>query len=196
MAAPIEGARSSAAARGQIGASVDLQVRRVVAVQVNVPGPSAPELVVTGVSPTGRPDGLYLEITIENSGRSLTRGEGTITLPAQGFKRTFAVDTLVPRTSVAYPIKWTDGTDVGSGEHRARVELHYDGRVAQWEGAFTVGRAVRQELAERRIDGSAEAPGKSAMPASVLPGSLFAAGALAAVGGVALLNRRRPAPRL
>lgn len=64
------------ASGGQAGASIDVQTRRIIAVQVNLPGSAEPELVIGGISPAARPDGLYLEIAVENTGRGLTKAEG------------------------------------------------------------------------------------------------------------------------
>jgi hypothetical protein len=97
-----------------------------------------------------RPDGLYLEIGIENAGRGLTKGQGFVEVPAEGFQQSFDVDTFVPETSIAYPVRWTDS--VPKGEYGARVEVEYEGGVASWEGTFTVGRGVLEELSERGVE--------------------------------------------
>lgn len=130
--------------------SVVVQTRRIVAVQVDLPGPQDPELVVTGVEPAARPDGLYLEIGIENRGTAMTTGEGTIEIAAQGFLEDFFVDTFVPGTSIGYPIKWTD--DPREGTYDARVEIDYEGRVAEWIGSFTVGDPVLADLEDRGVN--------------------------------------------
>ena len=194
VAAPAEKGAPGAAGEGQAGVSVDVQTRRIVAVQVNLPGPSDPELVVTGVSPAGRPDGLYLQIAIENKGRGLTKGEGTITLPDQGFERPFSIDTFVPGTSIAYPIKWADSAP--DGDYRARVEIRYGGRVARWEGTFTVGQAVQKELAERQVQAPRPQNGKGGVPVGALIGAMLAGGIIAAGGATAFVRLRRPGTRL
>lgn len=134
---------------GDEAVSVVVQTRRIIAVQVELPGAQAPELVISGVQPAARPDGLYLEIGITNEGTAMTTGDGTIEIPAQGFLRDFPVDTFVPGTSIGYPLKWTD--DPQEGEYEAAVTISYEGGVAEWAGTFTVGDPVLDELEDRGV---------------------------------------------
>lgn len=191
VAAPTNKGVPGAAGKGQAGASVDVQTRRIVAVQVNLPGPSDPELVVTGVTPAGRPDGLYLEIGIENAGRGFTTGEGTITLPDQGFERAFSIDTFVPGTSIAYPIKWTEAAD--DGNYQARVDIRYGERVARWNGTFTVGEAVRKELAERQVETPEQRNNDGGgLSAAALAVAMLAGAVITAAGAITVIRLRRP----
>lgn len=171
------------------GASVTVQSRRVIAVQVNLPGAADPELVITGVAPVARPDGLYLQVAVDNKGRGLTKGEGVVTLAADGFERKFSIDTFVPGTSIAYPIKWTDKAI--DGDHPAHVEIRYGDRVVVWDGTFTIGEAIKEEQANRQVTPPSDI---SSSPASGLPAGLIAAGgitgAIVLLGGGILLGRR------
>lgn len=173
---------------GQAGASVDVQSRRVIAVQVDLPGPAEPELVITGVAPIARPDGLYVEIGIENRGRGLTQAEGQITLPDDGFDQSFDIGTFVPGTSIAYPIRWTSKTV--QGDHAGRVEIRYGDRVAVWDGTFTVGEPLLEEQANRqtRPPSASPPPDDESSPVGLVFGA--AAGALLLLGGGVLLGRR------
>jgi hypothetical protein len=180
---------ASAEAGTKAGASVTVQSRRVIAVQVNLPGPADPELVITGATPVARPDGLYLQVAVDNKGRGLTKAEGVVTLADDGFERRFSIDTFVPGTSIAYPIKWTDkATD---GDHPAHVEIRYGDRVAVWDGKFTIGKAIKAEQANRQVTPPSDSSTSS--PDSGLPVGLIAGGILGAVvllGGGILLGRR------
>lgn len=181
-------------AGNKAGANVTVQSRRVIAVQVNLPGPADPELVITGVAPVARPDGLYLQVAVDNSGRGLTKGEGVVTLADDGFQRNFTVDTFIPGTSIAYPIKWTDkATD---GDHPAHVEIRYGDRVAVWDGKFTVGEALKKDQANRQItpaSPSSQASTKSGgTPVGLLAGAGL--GAVVLLGGGVALGRRSTAP--
>lgn len=175
---------------GQAGASIDVQTRRIIAVQVDLPGPAEPELVIGGVSPVARPDGLYLEVAIENTGHALTKAAGLI-IVGDDFERDFDVDTFVPRTSVGYPIKWTDAED---GEYAAAVELRYGERTARWEGTFTVGDEVLEELADRQVAPDAD-EGDAGLPALPLIGAAVAGAVLMGAGGLATSRMRRPPGR-
>lgn len=139
------------AAQGQAGASVVLQTRRVIAVMVKLPGPDDAELVVHGIEPEARPDGIYLGIQIENAGQGITKGSGTVELPDEGFIKDFDIDTFVPGTRIAYPIRWKN--DARDGEYPARVEIDYEvgpsSRTVEWQGTFTLGEAILEDLEQR-----------------------------------------------
>ncbi|MDP9403149.1 MAG: DUF916 domain-containing protein [Actinomycetota bacterium] len=191
VAAPRAETGAGDAAAGQAGASVDVQTRRIVAVQVNLPGPAEPEISIGGVAPTARPDGLYLEIAMENRGRGLTKGKGVLRV-GEDFERPFELDTFVPGTSIAYPIKWRAAA--ANGEYRASVEVRYGEQVASWQGAFIVGQEVLADLADRQVaprqpekdkDG-----GGSGLSLPALAGAA-AGGALLLGGGNFLVSRMR-----
>lgn len=194
IAAPKAADGSVTPGNGQAAASVDVQTRRVIAVQVNLPGPADPELVVGGVTPVARPDGLYLQIALENKGRALTKASGTIGVD-DDFERDFDVDTFVPRTSIAYPIKWD--AEAQDGEYPARVELRYGDRVARWEGSFTVGEKVLEDLADRRVDPATSPDGGDAsdLPWAALAGAGAGAVVLAVAVGTGVARFRRPRGR-
>ena len=184
IAAPPEESDAAERSEGQAGASIDVQTRHVIAVQVEVPGPAQPELVVVGVTPQPRPDGLYLGVDIENRGRKLTKADGVITVE-DDFEHEFGVDTFIPGTSIAYPVKWT--APVAEGEYEASVELRYGDELATWEGTFRVGEATLAELGDRQVTLDDE-PSNSDSPfllvAAVTAGAVVIAGAL-------VLRRRR-----
>jgi hypothetical protein len=189
VAAPTKKGVPDAAGKGQVGASVDVQTRRIVAVQINLPGSSDPELVITGVSPAARADGLYLQVAIENTGRGLTKGEGTITVLDHDFQRAFSLDTFVPGTSIAYPVKWSDEAE--DGDYRAQVEIRYSGRVARWNGSFIVGQAVREELADRRVETPRSGNDDGGIPVVAVAGAMVAGGIITAGAAIAVIRLRR-----
>ena len=133
-------------AAGQ-SAAIDIQIRRVLSVHVVVPGSADPLLVINDVKPVVRPDGVYLEISIANQGRRLTKGNGFIELPENGFQRDFVLETFVPDTSIAYPIKWIDNPEEGT--HQAHVVIRYEQFTAEWWGSFTIGPELTAQEKER-----------------------------------------------
>jgi hypothetical protein len=177
------------AGSGQAGASIDVRTRRVVAVQIELPGPSEPELVIGGVTPAARPDGLYLEVAIENAGHGLTTGEGTLTLPDEGFERRFSIDTFVPATAIAYPVRWT--TEAEDGTHRVRVEVHFGDRTATWEGTFGIGDDLRRDQADRQV----ETAGRSGGAGRDLWVPLVAGAVVVVLAVAGLIGRRVRRPR-
>ena len=174
-----------AAGEDEAGASIQVQTRRVIAVQVELPGPARAELVVSGVEPAARPDGLYFEIGIANVGTALTKGRGEIEVASEDFFEVFDIDTFVPGTEIAYPVQWA--RSVPEGEYDARVLVEYEGGEATWEGTVVVGEGVSEELADRGIDVPGGFP--------ILPVAVVAA-ALVIIAATAwwLLRRRRRRP--
>ena len=163
---------------GEPGASIEVQTRKIIAVQINLGGPSEPNLRISGVEADPRTDAVYLEVGIENDGYGLTSGSGTINLPGIGFQKDLELDTFVPGTSIAYPIKWEVTPE--DGEYEAIVNIDYQNGKghAEWEGTFTVGQAVSEELDKRR-------------GTSGFPWLLFAAGTVALIGLVYVGMRLR-----
>lgn len=144
-----DGAISSPAATDAM-ASIDVRTRRVVAVEVQVPGDAAPRLEITGVRPAVRPDGMYLEIQLENQGRGLATAQGRISLPGDSEPKVFSVDTFVPETTVDYPVKWQPRVD--PGRYPVRVDLTYDGgQTTGWDGFVVVDADVDAQLADRLV---------------------------------------------
>jgi hypothetical protein len=184
-------AKEAVSGTGQAGAAVTVQSRRVIAVQVNLPGPAEPELVISGVAPVSRPDGIYVELAVENRGGGMTKGEGDVALSADGFAQKFTIDTFLPGTSINYPIKWTD--KALDGDHPAHVEIRYGDRVAVWDGKFTVGEAIKNEQANRQVtppSGTSTSP-KSGLPLGPIVGAVVLLG-----GGIALGRRSGTGPKV
>lgn len=172
----------------QARASIVVTTRRVVAVAVRLPGIAERRLAVTGVRPIARPDGTYLEIGLANRGSALTKATGRVSLPDERFERAFSVDTFVPGTTIAYPVKWQQRP--AEGEYDAKVELRYDGRTVSWDGSFTVGDALAGELTDRGATRGRE-PDESSSRS--VPRVALAAAALALVAALVWLLRRRRA---
>ena len=171
--------------------SVAVQTRRVIAVQVELPGPQDPLLKVEGVSAVARPDGIYLQLDIRNDGHGFAEGEGTIELEENRFLRTFSLDKVVPGTTVGYPIRWRDAAP-DDGSYPASVKIDYTSGEAAWSGEVVVGDALRGELADRDI-GS-----KDRFPIVALAGGAGVVAATVAAFGIRRRTRRRsaaPAPR-
>ncbi|MDQ3914432.1 MAG: DUF916 domain-containing protein [Actinomycetota bacterium] len=172
--------------KGDQPVSVVVRTRRVMAVQVDVGGAKVPELVVTGIDPAARPDGLYLEIGIENRGSAMTTGDGTVEISNQDFVSDFFVDTFVPGTRIGYPVKWTD--DPREGTYDARVEISYEGKVAEWSGTFTIGDPLLADLEDRGVE---VADGFPIVPVGAAAGAIAA---LAAGWWTVRSRRRRTEP--
>lgn len=168
-----------------LDAAVNVQTRRVVAVQVNLPGSTAPALAISEVTAIGRPDGIYLQVTIRNEGHGFAAGEGVLRMGEgeDAFSRSFALDKVVPDTVVWYPIRWRDVAPP-DGSYPATVEIDYGSGVARWQGDVVVGAAVREALGDRGI---APEPGSRVALLVALTGVL----AVSVAAGWGLRRRRR-----
>lgn len=179
------------------GASTQITMvtRKVLTVYVTTPGQAVPKLTVSGVKPEARPDGMYLLIGIDNEGTAITTAEGVVRIPATGFSQTFSVGQLVPTAAVRYPVPWT--TDPAEGSYATEVEIAYaDGaETATWADSFTIAGEETAALEDRLVTtdvGTGAAAGGTPWLLYGLVGGLVV---VVAVMGLALMRRRRPAPR-
>ena len=135
------------------GAQIIIQTRRVVAVQVNIPGDSEPVLEISGVTPTPRASGMALDIAIANTGHGLASGTGSIDVPSAGFHEDFTLEDILPGTSITYPIAWSQNPDQKT--YDAKVSISYNGKSADWSGSFSVGQTAVSELRNRETSTTA-----------------------------------------
>lgn len=121
--------------------SFQVQLRRVVAVVVTVPGPVVHRFSVGQVGPVRQPTGYYIVAQIKNSGNSLLAGQGNVWVWRQGQHKPvifthLSVDTTVPHTTVGYPVRWTKQPP--RGQYRYRVMVWWNGGKTVRDGAFSV----------------------------------------------------------
>lgn len=151
-----KGVAGNEAGEDEATAQIVVEYRRVIAVQVNTPGPAEPKLMISGLEPTARPDGAYLDMNIANEGTALTTGKGVIKVPGLDYERKFDVDTFVPNSQIFYPVRFDDS--IPTGEHDASIRIEYDDgdKVVEWSTSFAVTDELIAELAERGAPGAAE----------------------------------------
>lgn len=125
--------RKTAAIHGrqQRDGSILLQLRRIVAVVVTVPGPAFGRFAVLKVNAKQRPDAVYLIAHIRNTGTTLLKGQGHLWLWKQGVRKAIlsqplSLDTTVPRTTVLYPIFWS--RHPAPGTYDATVTVSWNGK--------------------------------------------------------------------
>lgn len=151
----VEGAEKETAAGARTTMSV--QSRRVIAVQVELPGPAAPLLEIRGAQAEARPDGLYLGIDLFNPGTDLVTGTGTVSIEGRDEIGSFVLDTMVPRTGTNFPFRW-DGAAVPNGSYEVAIEIDYGVGIATWQGPVSVGPALQEDLRGRGIKGANGSP--------------------------------------
>jgi hypothetical protein len=189
---PLEDKAGTTTATGN-GAQFDitLQAQRVIAVQVNVPGPAAPKLVISGATPSANSDGITLKIGITNEGNAFARGTGLITVADTGLRKEFEIDTFVSKTSISYSVPWT--TELVPGSHEVKVRLAYDGgRIASWTGAVDITGTTKRDLEAQLENTRIVDDGSGARSPLVWIGLVAILGCI--VGAIALRKRtQRPA---
>jgi hypothetical protein len=149
--------KATDAGSGKASAILSVQTRRVLAVQVVVPGDAAPLLQITGVHPVPRPEGMYLGIDMQNTGRKIvTGGEGSIEMNDTGFREDISFATFIPDVGLSYPVKWV--TDPEPGSYPAHVVVQYMGLTAEWSGDVEVTGDQVKEL-EKRYTGEPRTAG-------------------------------------
>jgi hypothetical protein len=126
--------------------AMDLQFNRAVAVEIDVPGPRAPQLVVTGAEPRATPKGIALEVHIANKGNAFAHGTGVIRVPDTNTDFSFPIETFVSHTAIVFQmVPWT--SSVVPGTHQIEVDLTYEGgRRVSWTGTVTISGAEQSAL--------------------------------------------------
>jgi hypothetical protein len=142
---PVDPSKKPKAKAGDAGFNLALEMQRVVAVEVDIPGAWAPSLVVTGADPKATPRGIALGVHIANQGNSFAHGTGVIRIASTKTDYSFKVDTFVSKTSIVYPMDWTK--DVVPGVHNIQVDINYEGgRHTTWNGSVNIAGSLRQQL--------------------------------------------------
>ncbi|MEA2512126.1 MAG: hypothetical protein QOJ59_1613 [Thermomicrobiales bacterium] len=142
-ARPDEGAATPVTAdANQAGATIDLRVRYVIGVEVDVAGEWTPSLQIDDVHLIAQPSGPVLGIDLRNDGATFLQPTGSLTVTnAAGsilIQHPIAMGTFVTGTEVTYPIAWPGGPVAGT--YNAHVALAYgDDQTATYDGTFTVG---------------------------------------------------------
>lgn len=189
VAVPLPPDAASGATRdgpNSAGFSIALQPQRVVAVEVDVPGPRAPNLVVSGVDPKATGGGVDLGIHIANQGNAFAHGSGVMRVADTNTDFAFKIDTFIPGTSIVYPAQWTK--TVVPGVHHVEVDLTYEGgRRATWNGTVNLAGDAATAL-ENQLRNVTVHPTHH-FPWAVLALILFA---LLVAGAMYLRRRRRP----
>jgi hypothetical protein len=170
----------------QASFNMDLQYQRIIAVEVIVPGPRAPKLVVTAADASATASGIVLGVHMANQGNAFAHGTGDIRIADTNTDYSFKIDTFVSGTSIVYPMAWTKSAIQGT--HQVQVDLNYEGhRHTSWNGVVVVDSSLASAL-------SNVAPAKK--PAASFPWLLVLAAMLllAFIFGAVMMRRRARQP--
>jgi hypothetical protein len=162
-----------------MGASVTLQMRYVIGVQVDVEGAWTPSLTIDAVALIEQPAGPFIGVHMKNDGDVFHKPSGTIVLTDTTGKRVLEqridMGTFVTGTDVTYPVHWSG--ELAAGIYHVRVSLDYaENRNATYESQLEVGltNAVQGGV---NNGGATQVPGTigSSNPVAVSPQALAAA---------------------
>ena len=171
------------------GFSMSIRFQRAIAVEIDVAGMRAPQLVVSGAEPVADANGVMLGVHIANQGNAFAHGNGVIRVADTKTDVTFKIDTFVSRTAILYTTKWTP--TVVPGSHHVQVDLNYeDGRRTSWNGDIVIAgdEQNRLENALRNLHIGSRGSGPNLLIVlAVILGVFFVAGAV-------VLRRRSRGP--
>jgi hypothetical protein len=176
---------------GPRGAAFAMAIRlqRVIAVQIELPGTWAPQLVVTGAEPMATPDGVALGVHMANKGNAFAKGSGVIRVASTETDFTFPVDTFVPGTAIVFSMPWTKTVEAGT--HNVQVDLEYDdGRRVSWNGDIELAGSALTRLEDELRNITVPPKDEGIDPLVVVAGIV----GVAFVGGAVTLRRRARRP--
>lgn len=144
VARPVTAAAAAAEQSEDKSFRVDVVDQSIVALQVDLPGAARSLLAVLGVEASGGSGYQTLLIALSNPGEAMARGRGTLIVRdeagAEVQRRSFAIDTFLPRTRIDYPVV-VRGRALRPGEYRAEVVLRWTGgQESRDELPFAVSR--------------------------------------------------------
>lgn len=200
-------AQEDANAVASSGFQVKFSTLSIVAIQVNLPGPSVDKVTVSGVQPSGTPGDQTIIFGLRNDGTTMLKPIGRLQITndagvtVQNLPLT--LDTFVPQTAIEYPVH-IQNTALDVGNYEASLMLTY-GETRQetrYTGHFAITSPQLAQVFQPAVATTAPpatlAPPKSIANAAAQPanGALTSAastsaphswGMIAALGGGATL---------
>jgi hypothetical protein len=144
----------------RVGASVTMQTRYVIGVQVDVAGTWQPSLKIDSVILVQQPSGPFIGIHMQNDGDTLFKSSGTFVLTDASGKRVLEqpieLGTFVPDTTIIYPVRWSGS--LAPGTYQAEVVVDYG--------------ANKQAVYRSRLEIGAEKDEQNSAVAPVQPGTI------------------------
>ena len=171
---------------GKAGFSMAVRFQRGIAVEIDVPGPRAANLAVSGAEPRATPDGVSLGVHIANTGNAFAHGTGVVRIADTNTDFSFKIDTFVSHSAIVYPMRWTK--TVVPGTHHVEVDLTYEGgRRTSWSGTVVIAGDSESKLQSALQNVTVVKHGSSSVLPFLLVGALF----VVLVGAAVLMRRRR-----
>lgn len=128
---------------------ITVHSRRIIAVEVNLPGPQVEQLSASGIQVSGSANYEILKVGLSNTGTMLLKAKGSLQVIDSKGKvlqnLPISVDSFLPTTSIAYPV-YVQKKALGVGQYQGKLLLQYGrGKVLHYVAPFTI---TEQQLVE------------------------------------------------
>jgi hypothetical protein len=136
-------------ASGQLGANVTMQMRYVIAVQVDVEGAWTPALQIESASLVEHPSGPFIGVLMKNDGDTFLKPSGAVVLTDRVGTRVLdqpiTLGTFVPGTQITFPVKWNG--ELKPGDYEIAIEMKYaENETAYYNNHIKMEAAHRVEV--------------------------------------------------
>lgn len=126
----------------KMGATVTMQTRYVIGVQLDVQGTWTPSMKIDSVALMQPPSGPYIGVHMKNDGDTLFKSSGTFVLSDAAGKhrldKPIEMGTFVPGTDVTYPINWSG--EMVPGTYQVEVIANYGvNKQAIYKSSLEIG---------------------------------------------------------
>jgi hypothetical protein len=168
---------------------ITVHSRRVIAVEINLPGPQIEQLSANGIQFGGSANYELLKVELSNTGTMLLKANGTLqVINSKGQmlqNLAISVDSFLPGTSIAYPV-YIEKKALGVGTYQGKLLLQYGhGKSLFYTTPFTI---TEEQLVEVFSNNNllAQPPATDSLLSRLSPLQLIG-GAFAVLLGVSLI---------
>jgi hypothetical protein len=140
-------AENAAVTQGSGKGALQIRVRHltIVGYEVQVPGPAAAVVGVTGVRAAGENGYQFVDLHLVNTGALTSKPTGTLVVTASDGKQvaseTFKLDTFLPGTAIDFPVLLPKQA-LAPGDYRAAVTLAYGSAAIGYRSAAGSTRTI------------------------------------------------------
>ncbi|HLG77912.1 MAG TPA: DUF916 domain-containing protein [Ktedonobacteraceae bacterium] len=168
---------------------ITVHSRRVIAVEINLPGPQIEQLSANGIQFGGSANYELLKVELSNTGTMLLKANGTLqVINSKGQmlqNLAISLDSFLPGTSIAYPV-YIEKKALGVGTYQGKLLLQYGhGKSLFYTTPFTI---TEEQLVEVFSNNNllAQPPATDSLLSRLSPLQLIG-GAFAVLLGVSLI---------
>lgn len=150
----------------QAGANINVQVRYIIPVQVEVPGAWSQSVRITSAAFVSRPSGAYLDVHMVNDGSSFVQGSGKVEVTDSAGQRVIAtplkLGPFITSTQLDYPLALSAMPSPGS--YNVSITLGYgQNRTATFKQQVEIAAPSKEAPSDGKVQvqqssGSAAAP--------------------------------------